>query len=61
MSKVQNLSGIQQEIAFSEYDFYQRYEKSFKQTEPGCLRSLLPLHEMAISFGLLDEHPTMKA
>lgn len=29
MAKVRNLSDIQQEIAFTEFDFYQRYEESF--------------------------------
>ena len=30
MAKVRNLSDIQQEIAFTEFDFYQRYEESFQ-------------------------------
>ena len=30
MAKVQKLSDIQQEIAFTEFDFYLRYEESFK-------------------------------
>ena len=33
MAKVQKLSDIQQEIAFTEFDFYLRYEESFKITE----------------------------
>ena len=57
MTKIQNLSDIQPEIAFSEYDFYKNYEKSFEQTELGRIKKLLPLHEMAISFGLIEEHP----
>ena len=28
MAKVRNLSDIQQEIAFTEFDFYQRYEET---------------------------------
>ena len=51
MAKVRNLSDIQQEIAFTEFDFYQRYEESFKTSELGRIKSLLPLREMAISFG----------
>ena len=35
MAKVRNLSDIQQEIAFTEFDFYQRYEESFKTSELG--------------------------
>ena len=57
MAKIQNLSDIQPEIAFSEYDFYKNYEKSFEQTELGRIKKLLPLREMAISFGLIEEDP----
>ena len=57
MAKVRNLSDIQQEIAFTEFDFYQRYEESFKTSELGRIKSLLPLREMAISFGLIEEKP----
>ena len=35
MAKVLNLSDIQQELAFTEFDFYQRYEESFKTSELG--------------------------
>ena len=57
MAKVRNLSDIQQEIAFTEFDFYQRYEESFKTSELGRIKSLLPLRETAISFGLVEEKP----
>ena len=57
MAKTQNLSDIQPEIAFSEYDFYKNYEQSFEQTELGRIKKLIPLREMAISFGLIEEHP----
>ena len=57
MAKVQKLSDIQQEIAFTEFDFYLRYEESFKTTELGRIKCLLPLREMAISFGLIEEKP----
>ena len=55
MAKVRNLSDIQQEIAFTEFDFYQQYVETFKTSELGRIRSLLPLREMAISFGLIEE------
>ena len=55
MAKVRNLSDIQQEIAFTEFDFYQRYVETFKTSELGRIKSLLPLREMAISFGLVEE------
>ena len=57
MAKKRNLSDIQQEIAFTEFDFYLRYEESFKTSELGRIKSLLPLREMAISFGLVEEKP----
>ena len=57
MAKVRNLSDIQQEIAFTEFDFYQRYEETFKISELGRIKPLLPLCEMALSFGLIDANP----
>ena len=50
----------QQEIAFTEFDFYQRYAETFKTSELGRIKSLLPLREMAISFHLIEEHPRHK-
>ena len=57
MARIQKLSDIQQEISFTEFDFYHRYEESFKSSELGRIKSLLPLREMAISFGLVEENP----
>ena len=57
MAKVRNLSDNQQEIAFTEFDFYQLYVETFKTSELGRIKSLLPLREMAISFGLMEEKP----
>ena len=57
MAKVRNLSDNQQEIAFTEFDFYQQYVETFKTSELGRIKSLLPLREMAISFGLVEEKP----
>lgn len=57
MAKIQKLSDIQQEISFTEFDFCHRYEESFKSSELGRIKSLLPLREMAISFGLVEENP----
>ena len=57
MAKVRNLSDTQQQIAFTEHDFYQRYAETFKTSELGRIMSLLPLREMAISFGLIEEKP----
>ena len=55
MAKVRNLSDTQQQIAFTEHDFYQRYVETFKTSELGRIKSLLPLHEMAIPFGLIEK------
>ena len=60
MAKMRNLSEIQQELAFTEFDFYQRYAETFKTSELGHIKSLLPLRQMAISFNLIEEHPMHK-
>lgn len=57
MAKIRNLSELQQSIAFTEYDFYQHYEESFKVSELGRIKSLLPLREMSVKFGLAEETP----
>ena len=57
MAKVRNLSDNQQEIAFTEFDFYQQYVETFKTSELGKIKRLLPLHEMAMPFGLIEEKP----
>ena len=60
MAKIRLLSEIQQEIAFTEFDFYQRYAETFKTSELGRIKSHLPLREMAISFNLVEERPMHK-
>ena len=47
MAKVRNLSDIQQEIAFTEFDFMQKYRESFAVNELGRIYAQLPLKEMA--------------
>ena len=42
MAKVRNLSDTQQQIAFTEHDFYQLYVETFKTSELGRIKSLLP-------------------
>ena len=54
MAKIQQISEITPSFAFTEYDFYKEYEESFKKSELGHVYSLLPLHEMAVRFGLID-------
>ena len=60
MAKIRHLSEIQQEIAFTEFDFYQRYAETFKTSELGRIKSHLPLREIAISFNLVEERPMHK-
>ena len=55
MAKIQNLSDIQQEIAFTEFDFYKIYEDAFKNSELGRIKSLIPLRKLAVKFGLIEE------
>ena len=54
MAKIQQISEITPSFAFTEYDFYKEYEESFKKSKLGHVYSLLPLHEMAVRFGLID-------
>ena len=61
MAKVQQISEITPSFAFTEFDFYKDYEESFKKSEIGRIHALLPLHEMAVRFGLVDAHPRKKA
>ena len=60
MAKIRHLSAIQQEIAYTEFDFYQRYAETFKTSELGRIKSLLPFRQMAISFNLMEERPMHK-
>lgn len=60
MAKVQQISEITPSFAFTEFDFYKDYEQSFKKSEIGRIHALLPLHEMAVRFGLVDTHPRKK-
>jgi hypothetical protein len=52
MSKVRNFAEIAPNIGFSEFDFYDLYRSTFEKSELGRMKRLLPLHEMAESFGL---------
>ena len=54
MAKLQNISEIQPSLPFYEYDFYKKYQSTFKSSLLGKIYGLLPLHEMAVNFGLVD-------
>ena len=60
MAKIRKISELQQTIAFTEYDFYHQYLEAFQQSELGRLKSTLPLHEMAVKFGLIAEGPARR-
>ena len=45
--KLQQISDISPTIAFTEFDILQKYRESFRISELGRIRSLLPIKEMA--------------
>ena len=42
-------------MPFTEFDFYELYRQTFEKTELGRMRKLLPLHQMAETFGLVNK------
>ena len=60
MAKVQQISDMTKQIPFTEYDFYQIYEKSFEKSELGRIKSLIPLTEMAMRMGLKQTNPSAR-
>lgn len=54
MAKIHDFSSIAPSLGFSEYDFYHLYNVTFETSELGRMKKLLPLHEMAVNFGLTD-------
>ena len=61
MAEVQQILGITPGLAFTEYDFHKEYEEPFKKSGIGRIRSILPLHETAVRFGLADSYPCKEA
>jgi hypothetical protein len=55
MAKVQHISGITKRIPFEDLDFYDLFRITFENSELGRMKRLLPLHEMAVNFGLVSE------
>ena len=55
MAKVRNFAEITPNLPFTEYNFYEEFRESFENTELGRMKKVLPLHEMAKSFGLVSE------
>ena len=60
MAKVQHISGIVKRIPFEGFDFYDLFRITFESSELGRMKRLLPLHEMAVNFGLVSNRPVRK-
>ena len=54
MTKVRNFFEITPNLPFTEYNFYEEFRESFERTELGRMKKILPLREMAKSFGLVS-------
>ena len=54
MAKVQHISGITKILPFEDLDFYDLFRITFENSELGRMKRLLPLHEMAVNFGLVS-------
>ena len=55
MSKITNFAEITPNLPFSEFNFYERFRETFETSELGRMKKLLPLHELAESFGLVSK------
>ena len=53
MTKVRKFAEITPNLPFSEFNFYELYRETFEKSELGRMKKLLPLREMAESFGLV--------
>ena len=60
MAKVQHISGISKRIPFEGFDLYDLFRITFENGELGRMKRLLPLHEMAVNFGLVSNRPVRK-
>jgi len=60
MTKVRRLSELSQSLPFTEYDFYDLYLKTFEGTELGRMKKVLPLRQMAETFGLASKRQVPK-
>ncbi len=55
MSKVRNFAEITPNLPFSEFNFYELYRETFETSELGRMKKILPLREIAESFGLVNK------
>ena len=60
MTKVRRISELSQSLPFTEYDFYDLYLKTFENTELGRMKKVLPLRQMAETFGLVNKRQVPK-
>jgi hypothetical protein len=60
MAKVQHISGITKRLPFEGLDFYDLFRITFENSELGRMKRLLPLHEMAVNFGLVSNRHERK-
>ena len=60
MAKVQHISGITKRLPFEDLDFYDLFRITFENSELGRMKHLLPLHEMAVNFGLVSNRHECK-
>ena len=49
-----------QSLPFTEYDFYDSYQKTFEGMVLGRMKKVLPLREMADTFGLVSKRQVPK-
>ena len=59
MAKVQHISGIVKRLPLEGFDF-DLFRITFENSELGRMKRLLPLHEMAVNFGLVSNRPVRK-
>ena len=55
MTKIRNFAEITPNLPLSEFNFYELYREAFEKSELGRMKKILPLHEMAESFGLVSK------
>ena len=60
MAKVHHISGITKRLRFDDLDFYDLFRITFENSELGRMKRLLPLHEMAVNFGLVSKRHERK-
>ena len=60
MAKVQHISGITKRLPFEDLDFYDLFRITFENSELGRMKRLLPMHEMAVNFGLVSKRQEHK-